>query len=276
MVARRIYHCNRAAGHDDRTVDRNIGQRHGIRAETLGDVQVSLNRRIGQRAVFRYCHIGGIGFQIRAGVSLAGRGKRRPQIIIQDLRDLAARHNLARLKRAVAVARDKALVRRGLDVSRGPVGHLALVRKRQVGRGNVSRVGLEQTADDDRGLLAGHFTLRLHFIVSRAVDVTIPLRYLDGFIIPGVRRDIRIGNGGRLREMERAVDIPHQLRACHIAVGLIIACCRAGIDHALAVKIFDVAFCPMRLDIGRCESRWEHRDQHGRAQQKRQPSFFHI
>ena len=250
MIARRIHHCNRTAGHDQRTVDRHIGQRDCIRPQSFCNIQVAFNGRIGQRAALRYRDIDGICFQIRSGISPARGGQRGSHVVIQDLGNLAARDNALRTERIVAVARDKALVYRGLNIAGSPVGYLAPVAERQVGRGDIARVSLEQAADDRCSLLARDLALRVHPVVARAVYVAVFLRNLDGLIIPCVGRHIGIGDRGPFCKMECAVDIAHELGAGHIAVGFVFACCRAGIDYAFLIEIFNERLRPMPVQIG--------------------------
>ena len=71
MVAHCIRHCYRAAGYDDRTLDVHVIQLYRIRGKTFGQVQIAVDRRIGQRAAFRNGDIGRVTPEVCTRISLA-------------------------------------------------------------------------------------------------------------------------------------------------------------------------------------------------------------
>ena len=73
MVAHCIRHCYRAAGYDDRTLDVHVIQLYRIRGQTFGQIQIAVDRRIGQRAAFRDGDVRGIALEVGAGIGFAGR-----------------------------------------------------------------------------------------------------------------------------------------------------------------------------------------------------------
>ena len=117
MVARRICHCDCAARNNDHALDRYVAQRNRVRAEALRDEQIALDRRIGQRTALRNGSVRRIPAQVGARIGLSGSRKRGSEVIIDDLRDLAARYLAGRTEGAVAVAGKEALVDRRSDVA---------------------------------------------------------------------------------------------------------------------------------------------------------------
>ena len=258
MIARRIQHVYCTTGHNDRALYGHIPQCNLSRTQTLGNVQIALDRSIGQRAAFRDRHVGRVALEVSAGVVLAGDRQRRAHIIVQDLSDFTARYNAIRLESSIRIASQESLIGRSLDIARAPRSNLIPVRIRQIGRADVARVCLEQTANNDRSLFARHFAIRVHPVFIHATDVSVFFRNLNGFIVPCVAFDVRIRNRCFFREMERTVDIAHELRPRHIAVRLIFAGRRARIDDAFLIQILDIGLCPVPVQIRGSKSARQH------------------
>ena len=184
VVAHCIRHCYRAAGYDDRTLDVHVIQLYRIRSQTLGQVQIAIDRRIGQRAAFRNGDVRGIALEVGAGIGFAGRRKRGSKVIVQDLRQLCTGDDLGRLEGIVLVAGDDALVHSRLDIACRPRCNLRLILKRQVCRFYIARIGLVQPSEDNRRLLTSDITLRIHPAVAGAVNVAVLLGNAHRVIVP--------------------------------------------------------------------------------------------
>ena len=275
VVARRICHCYRAARNDDGSFDRHVAQRYRVRTEALRDEQIALDRRIGQRTALRNGSVRRIPTQVGARIGLSGSRKRGSEVIIDDLRDLAARYLAGRTEGAVAVAGKEALVDRRSDVAGRPARDLRPVLEVEARRGHIARVGLVQAADDGRGLLARHGAGRVHSAAAHAVDVAVFLRDAHGLIVPRALRHVGVADGGRFREVERAVDVAHELGTGHLCIRLVFAGRRGGVDDVLIRKIVDIFFRPVAVQIGRREGRRHKGQQQDGAQQSGEQSFSH-
>ena len=268
VVAHCIRHCYCAAGYDDRTLDVHVIQLYRIRGQTFSQVQIAIDRRVGQRAAFRDGDVRGIALEIGAGIRFSCRRERGSKIIVQDLRQLGTGDDLGRLEGVILVAGDDALVHSRLDVACRPRCNLRLILKRQVCRFYIARISLVQPSEDNRRLLTGNIPLRIHPAAAGAVNVAVLLGNAHRVVVPRVGLHIAVRNACLLREVKRTVDIAHELRTSDLALRLVLAGGRTRIDDALIIQIFDKVFAPVSVQIGGKRCRY-HRCQHRCTQESR-------
>ena len=248
---------NAAAADNDIALNRYIFQRDVAGQHALGNVQVALHRRVGQRAGGGNGDVLAVAVQRRLRIAAARIIKRGTEEVIQDARDLAAGDRPLRLESAVRIALDIPLRRSLRDVRLAVIAQRSLVRK-GVQLGQVGGRGVfVQAPQDGRRLFARQRPFRIHLVVAHAVDIAVLNRDLHGLIIRITRADIGKADRSLFREVERTVDIAHELPALDRLVGRIVTGRCRGVDDTQLVHLGQVFPRPVVINIRspRCRQR---------------------